>query len=444
MDSTKYTQSKKLFSEDQQYIPGGVNSPVRAFKSVGGTPIYIDHAKGAYLFDEDGNRYIDYVNSWGALMFGHAFSPVIESVQSIAMRGTSYGIPTRLETEIARLTVSMVPNIDKIRMVNSGTEACMSAIRLARGFTGKNKIIKFVGCYHGHADPFLIAGGSGLSTFGIASSAGVPPGAVSDTLLALYNSLRSVEMLFERYPGKIGAIIIEPVAGNMGCVAPQTDFLKGLRKLCNEHNALLIFDEVMTGFRLAKGGAQEYFGVNADIVTFGKIIGGGMPVGAFEAHAEIMDCLAPNGNVYQAGTLSGNPLAMSAGIQMLNALNADDQLYSRLEEKTDYLARKIAEVFAKTPIAFTINKVGSMISLFFDGDEIVDFQSALKADNRTFKKFFHGMLMEGIYLPPSPYESWFLSDALTYDDLDYTVKAIQRVAKILAKTPKKTTPICQG
>ena len=426
-----YQRSNQLFAEAEQVIPGGVNSPVRAFKSVGGTPIFIAKAQGAYLYDEDGNRYIDYINSWGPMILGHAYKPVVDAVTQRAALGTSFGTPTALETEIAKLAVSMVPNIEKIRFVNSGTEACMSAIRLARGYTARHKIIKFAGCYHGHSDSFLIQAGSGAVTFGSPNSPGVTPGTAQDTLLAQYNNLAQVEQLFEANPNEIAAIIVEPVAGNMGCVPPAAGFLEGLRAICDQHNTLLIFDEVMTGFRLAKGGVQELYGVQADIVTFGKVIGGGLPVGAFAARAEIMNLLAPLGPVYQAGTLSGNPLAMAAGLAMLQAINSDNVLFARLEQKTTYLADGIAKALTAYNLDFTINKVGSMISVHFDASPVVDFASAAKGDNPRFKQFFHGLLQEGIYIAPSAYETWFITDALSYHDLDHTIAAIQKVAATL-------------
>ena len=426
-----YQRSSQLFTEAEKVIPGGVNSPVRAFKAVGGTPIFVKSAKGAYLYDEDGNRLIDYINSWGPMILGHAYEPVVESIINRTKLGTSFGMPTALETEIAALAVSMVPNIDKIRFVNSGTEACMSAIRLARGFTNKDKIIKFAGCYHGHSDSFLIQAGSGASTFGSPNSPGVTAGTAKDTLLARYNDLENVADLIKANSNEIAAIIIEPVAGNMGCIPPSKGFLEGLRQLCTDNNILLIFDEVMTGFRLAKGGVQELYNIKADIITFGKVIGGGLPVGAFAAREEIMNHLAPLGKVYQAGTLSGNPLAMAAGLAMLKALNEDASIFTRLEEKTAYLEKGIREVLTENKIIFTINRVGSMISVHFDENPVVDFQSAAKGDNETFKKFFHGLLQEGIYIAPSAYETWFITDALTYEDLDYTIKAIGKVSKTL-------------
>ncbi len=426
-----YQRSSQLFAEAEKVIPGGVNSPVRAFKGVGGTPIFVKSAKGAYLYDEDGNRLIDYINSWGPMILGHAFQPVVDAVIEKAKKGTSFGMPTELETQIAALAISMVPNIDKIRFVNSGTEACMSAIRLARGFTKRDKIIKFAGCYHGHSDSFLIQAGSGLSTFGVPNSPGVTEGTAKDTLLANYNDIENVKAVFEANKNEIAAIIIEPVAGNMGCIPPKEGFLNDLRQLCNENYTLLIFDEVMTGFRLAKGGVQELSNVKADIVCFGKVIGGGLPVGAFAGRNEIMNYLAPIGPVYQAGTLSGNPLAMAAGLAMLEALNADNEIFKRLEEKTAYLERGIQKVLLDNDVVFTINRVGSMISVHFDERPVVDFQSAKNGDNDTFKKFFHGLLREGIYIAPSAYETWFITDALTYEDLDFTINAVNKVAKEL-------------
>jgi len=426
-----YKRSSELFVEACNVIPGGVNSPVRAFKGVGGTPIFVKEAKGAYLYDEDGNRLIDYINSWGPMILGHAYEPVVNAVIEKAKKGTSFGMPTALETEIAKLAVSMVPNIDKIRFVNSGTEACMSAIRLARGFTKRDKIIKFSGCYHGHSDSFLIAAGSGLSTFGVPNSPGVTEGTAKDTLLAAYNDIENVKALFEANKNQIAAIIIEPVAGNMGCVPPTKGFLEALREICLENGTLLIFDEVMTGFRLAKGGAQELYNIQADIVCFGKVIGGGLPVGAFAAREEIMNYLAPIGPVYQAGTLSGNPLAMVAGLEMLKALNADKEIFNRLDKKTAYLEKGIRKVLNENNIVFTINRVGSMISVHFDANPVFDFQTAKNGDNETFKKFFHGLLKQGIYIAPSAYETWFITDALSYDDLDFTINAIAEVAKEL-------------
>ena len=426
-----YKRSSELFADAEKVIPGGVNSPVRAFKAVGGTPIFAKSAKGAYVFDEDGNRYIDYINSWGPMVLGHAYPPVVDAVIEKAKLGTSFGMPTEMETQIAALAIKMVPGIDKIRFVNSGTEACMSAIRLARGFTKKDKIIKFAGCYHGHSDSFLIQAGSGAVTCGSPNSPGVTQGTAKDTLLAKYNDVESVNALVNANLGEIAAIIIEPVAGNMGCIPPKKGFLEAIRQICDEHNIVLIFDEVMTGFRMARGGVQELLNVKSDIVTFGKVIGGGLPVGAFAARAEIMNYLAPLGPVYQAGTLSGNPLAMAAGLAMLNALEKDNSVFQRLSEKTIYLENGIEKALSENGISFTINRLGSMISVHFDSTPVVDFESAAKGDNEIFKKFFHGLLDQGVYIAPSAYETWFISDALTYEDLDFTINAIEKVAKTL-------------
>ena len=422
----RYQRSSALFVEAKKYIPGGVNSPVRAFKAVGGDPIFIKEAKGAYLYDEDDNTYIDYIASWGPLILGHAHKPVLDAVIEKAKKGTSFGIPTEIETELAKLAVNMVPNIDKIRFVNSGTEACMSAVRLARGYTGKDKIIKFAGCYHGHSDSFLIQAGSGAVTFGSPNSPGVTQGTAKDTLLARYNDLEGVKALVKANKGELAAIIIEPVAGNMGCIIPTEEFINGLRTICTQEGILLLFDEVMTGFRLGKGGAQEALGIAADIVMFGKVIGGGLPVGAFAARDEIMSHLAPEGPVYQAGTLSGNPLAMSAGLAMLTELNTKPETFTSLAEKTAYLHKGIAEVLTKKGVPHQINRFGSMISVHFCEAPVVDFDSSAKGNNATFKKYFHGMLDQGIYLPPSAFESYFLNDAISYTDLDKTIAAVEK------------------
>lgn len=420
-----YQRSSALFEAAKNVIPGGVNSPVRAFKSVGGTPLFIKEAKGAYLFDEDENRLIDYISSWGPMILGHAKEEVIEAIKIQADKGTSYGIPTALETAIAELVVEAVPNIDKVRFVNSGTEACMSAVRLARGYTRREKIIKFAGCYHGHADAFLIQAGSGAVTFGAPNSPGVTQGTAKDTLLARYNDLSSVEELFHQHPEEIAAIIIEPVVGNMGCIVPQQGFLEGLRALCDQHQALLIFDEVMTGFRLALGGAQERLGVSADIVTFGKVIGGGLPVGAFAARSEIMKELAPDGPVYQAGTLSGNPLAMRAGLTTLELLKKDNDLFERLDDKTEKLHIGMQSLIEQKGLPHQFNRLGSMLSLHFTETPVMDFESAALGNNDHFKAYFHGMLKRGIYLPPSAFESYFLNDALSYEDIDTTLNAFE-------------------
>jgi len=420
-------RSKKLFEEAKKVIPGGVNSPVRAFKSVGGTPVFIKNAKGAYLFDEDNNKYIDFISSWGPMIIGHAHPEIIKAVNEQSNNGTSYGIPTELETKMAQLVVSLAPNVDKIRFVNSGTEACMSAIRLARGYTKRDKIIKFAGCYHGHSDSFLIQAGSGASTFGIPNSPGVTKGTASDTLLANFNDISQVKRLFNEYKNEIAAVIVEPVAGNMGCVLPQKEFIEDLRKLCSLNNTVLVFDEVMTGFRLALGGAQEILGIDADLVTYGKVIGGGLPVGAFGGKEEIMNFLAPDGPVYQAGTLSGNPIAMSAGYAMLKHLSLNKNIYESLQKKTSYLKKGMEEVMQATNLPFQINCLGSMISLHFTEDPVIDFLSAQKGDNTRFKNYFHGMLSQGIYLPPSAYESYFLNDAISFEDLDFTLKSFKKV-----------------
>lgn len=427
----RYNRSSALFAQAKKVIPGGVNSPVRAFKAVGGTPIFIKKAKGAYLFDEDGHRYIDFISSWGPLILGHGYKPVVEAVQKQADKGTSYGIPTALETKIAELATSMAPNIDKIRFVNSGTEACMSAVRLARGYTSREKIIKFSGCYHGHSDAFLIQAGSGAVTFGSPNSPGVTQGTAKDTLLANYNDIDNVTQLFEANEGEIAAVIIEPVAGNMGCIPPEPGFLEGLRYLCDQNDTLLIFDEVMTGFRLAAGGAQQLLGVDADIVTFGKVIGGGLPVGAFAAREEIMNFLAPEGPVYQAGTLSGNPLAMAAGLAMLTALDSQPEVFDSLADKTAYLHEGMKNILSKSRIDYQINRLGSMISLHFTDTAVKDFTSAAKGNNKRFTKYFHGMLKRGVYLPPSAFESYFLNDAISYKDIDTTLQAFSETLKEL-------------
>jgi glutamate-1-semialdehyde 2,1-aminomutase len=426
-----YKRSSELFKQAKEVIPGGVNSPVRAFKSVGGSPIFASKAKGAYVYDEDGNRFIDYISSWGPMILGHAHPNVINAISETAKKGTSFGMPTSLETDLAKLSLSMVPAMEKIRFVNSGTEACMSAVRLARGYTKKDKIIKFSGCYHGHSDSFLIEAGSGVVTFGTPNSPGVTNGTAKDTLIASYNDLDSVKALFENNVNQIAAIIIEPIAGNMGCVIPKDGFVQGLRNLCNENNSLLIFDEVMTGYRLAKGGAQELLGVEADIVTYGKVIGGGLPVGAFSSKNIIMKELSPTGSIYQAGTLSGNPLAMSAGLATLTELNNNNNIYQSLDDKTAYLEKGMYEILGKTNLDFKINRLGSMISLHFCSDDVIDFKSAQKGNNEIFKKYFHGMLKEGIYLPPSAFESYFLNDALSYNDIDFTLDSLKKVTKFL-------------
>jgi glutamate-1-semialdehyde 2,1-aminomutase len=416
-------KSRELFQRAQKSIPGGVNSPVRAFRSVGGTPLFIRKAKGSYLYDADGNKYIDYIASWGPMILGHAHEEVVKAIQERTSLSTSYGAPTELEIEMAELIKGMVPNVDLIRMVNSGTEACMSAVRLARGFTGKNKIIKFEGHYHGHADTFLVKAGSGVATLQIQTVPGVTSGVAQDTLTAPFNNLPVIEELVKKYKGEIAAIILEPVAGNMGCVLPEKGFLESIRSMCDKENIILIFDEVMTGFRLAPGGAQEKLGIQADLVTYGKVIGGGLPVGAFGGRKEIMEHIAPLGKVYQAGTLSGNPLAMIAGITTLKILKHNPSIYTELEEKTRYLHTGLDKVLKEKNIPFVINRFGSMISLHFSNQPVKDFETSSLSNMDRFNQFFHAMLEQGIYLPPSAFESWFLNNALTTRDLDETIEA---------------------
>ena len=420
-----YQRSSALFEEAYKYIPGGVNSPVRAFKSVGGVPIFMKSAKGAYLTDADDRTYVDYINSWGPAILGHTHPEVLEAVKLQAEKGFSFGAPTELETEIAKFIIENVPNIDQIRMVSSGTEACMSAIRLARGYTGREKIIKFEGCYHGHSDSFLIKAGSGAATFGNPNSPGVTSGTAKDTLLAKYNDIEQVEDLFRHNQGEIAAIIVEPVAGNMGCVLPENSFLQNLRKVCDENGALLIFDEVMTGFRLAFGGAQELYNVKADIVCYGKVIGGGMPVGAFAARNEIMNCLAPKGAVYQAGTLSGNPLAMRAGLTTLQLIKNNPNFYEKLNKTTETLDFEIGKILNEKGIAHKINRKGSMMSVFFHTNRVSNFEEAADSNHALFNNFFHQLLAQGIYLPPSGYETWFISDAINETEIDKTLEAVR-------------------
>ncbi len=420
------TKSQELFARAQKTIPGGVNSPVRAFKSVGGTPLFMERAKGAYMYDADGRRYIDYINSWGPMILGHAYEPVVKAIQEKSLGSTSFGAPTELEIEMAELIVSMAPNVDMVRMVSSGTEACMSALRLARGFTGRNKFIKFEGCYHGHADAFLVKAGSGVATFNIQTIPGVTAGVSVDTLTAPYNDIDAVEKLVAENAGQLAAIIVEPVAGNMGCIIPAPGFLEGLRAICEKEGIVLIFDEVMTGFRLAPGGAQQRLGVNADLVTYGKVIGGGMPVGAFGGKREIMQHISPSGNVYQAGTLSGNPIAMIAGYTMLRTLNDNPVIYKELDEKTEYLHKGLDKALSKGNLPFVINQLGSMISVHFSDKPVIDFSSAASANNTYFNRFFHSLLDQGIYLPPSAFETWFISAALTKEDIDETLRAVEK------------------
>lgn len=415
--------SKQLFESAINFIPGGVNSPVRAFKAVGGEPVFIARAKGAEMVDEDGNIFIDLINSWGPMILGHANEMIEHAIIDAVRRSPSFGAPTGMEVKMAQLITEMVPSIDKVRMVNSGTEATMSAIRLARGYTNREKIIKFEGCYHGHGDSFLIAAGSGAVTMGAPDSPGVTSGTAKDTLLAVYNDIDSVRSLVDSNPDQIAAIIIEPIAGNMGCVIPADGFLYSLRSICDQHGILLIFDEVMTGFRLARGGAQEIFGIRPDLTTLGKIIGGGMPVGAYGGKAEIMDNVSPAGPVYQAGTLSGNPVAMHAGFAMLNYLNDNPGVYQQLEQTTKDICEGIGENLKNLGLDLTINRIGSMFTLFFQSGEVLDFNSAKSSDQEKFGRYFNLMLNNGIYLAPSQFESLFISTAISQAHVDKIVRS---------------------
>lgn len=408
-------RSKALFDKAKQFIPGGVNSPVRAFRAVGGDPLFIKRADGAFIYDEDDNAYIELINSWGPMILGHNHPMIREAIVRALENGTSFGAPTAREVEIAELIISMVPSVEKVRMVNSGTEATMSAIRVARGFTGRDKFIKMEGHYHGHGDSFLISAGSGAITMGNPDSPGVTVGTAKDTLLAPYNSLEAIESLVAANPNEIAAIILEPVPGNMGLVLPKPGYLEGLRKICYREGIVLIFDEVMTGFRLAKGGAQELFGVTPDMTTLGKIIGGGMPVGAYGGKKEIMDFVSPSGPVYQAGTLSGNPIAMAAGLAMLRHLDSHPEVFLQLNAIGDSLVTGFRSVLDELGLNFTINQLGSMYTLFFTDQEVYDFETAKKSDTALFGRYFQAMLSRGIYLAPSQYESLFLSTALTED-----------------------------
>ncbi len=418
-----FDKSKKLFQEANKVIPGGVNSPVRAFKSVNGTPLFIAKGVGAKIYDADGNEFIDYIGSWGPHLFGHN-PPFIKKALSEALEnGTSFGAPTETEIKMAELVTELVPSVEMVRMVNSGTEATMSAIRLARGYTGKPKFIKFEGCYHGHADYFLIKAGSGALTLGVPNSPGVTEGNAKDTLVARYNDIDSVYELFDKNKNEIAAIIVEPIGGNMGVVPAKKEFLQALRKLCDEQNCVLIFDEVMTGFRVARGGAQEVYGINADLTTFGKIIGGGLPVGAFGGKREIMETLAPVGPVYQAGTLSGNPLAMAAGVAALTYIKNNPNIYSELEEKASWLENAFKENLNKLNKNFAMNRVGSMSCMFFTENEVTNFDDAVKSDVKLYAEYFHGMLKRGIYLAPSQFEAMFISTAHSNEMLEKTANA---------------------
>ncbi len=418
-----YTKSEKLFEEAKKYIPGGVNSPVRAFNSVGGTPLFIERGEGSRIYDADKNEYIEYIGSWGPHLFGHNPDFIMDALKKSLENGTSFGAPTELEIKMAKIITELVPSIEKIRMVNSGTEATMSAIRAARGFTNRNKFIKFEGCYHGHADYFLIKAGSGALTFGVPTSPGVTKANAADTLVADFNDIDSVKSLIQENKNEIAAIIIEPIAGNMGVIPADKKFLAELRTICNEEKIVLIFDEVMSGFRVAKGGAQEVYGIQPDMTTFGKIIGGGLPVGAFGGKKGIMDTLAPIGPVYQAGTLSGNPLAMSAGLAALTHIKENENLYNILEEKSKYLEDGLKENLKKLNKSFAMTRVGSMSCLFFTEDKVNNFSSALKSDAELYGKYFHKMLEKGIYLAPSQFEAMFVSTAHSTEDLDKTIEA---------------------
>jgi glutamate-1-semialdehyde 2,1-aminomutase len=417
------SRSKALFDKAKQFIPGGVNSPVRAFKAVGGNPLFIKKAKGAYLYDEDDNQYIDLINSWGPMVLGHANPLVEKAVHDALVNSPSFGAPTAREVEMAELICSIMPSIEKVRMVNSGTEATMSAIRLARGFTGREKIIKMEGCYHGHGDSFLIAAGSGALTFGTPDSPGVTSGTAKDTLIAPFNNLDAIQKLIDQNRNQIAALILEPVVGNMGCVPPNEGYLKGVRDLCTKHGIVLIFDEVMTGFRLALGGAQEIYGVQADLTTLGKIIGGGLPVGAYGGREEIMNRVSPAGPVYQAGTLSGNPLAMAAGIAMLQYLKAHPEVYKQLSEISNYIVKGLRDQLKKRSLKYSVNQVGSMFTLFFNESKIQDFDDAKTSDTAMYGKYFQAMLKRGVYLPPSQYEAMFVSAAIDKTIADQILEA---------------------
>ncbi len=420
------TRSEQLFERAVKRIPGGVNSPVRAYGAIGEAPRFIEKADGCYIYDVDGNRYIDYIDSWGPMILGHNFPAVKESVVKACENGLSFGCATEIEVEMAEFICENIPHIEMIRMVNSGTEAVMSAVRAARGFTGKNKIIKFAGCYHGHSDAMLVSAGSGVMTSGVPDSAGVPKGCTEDTMTAVYNDLSSVETLLSQAEGQTAAVIVEPVGANMGVVLPKEGFLKGLRELCDKCGALLIFDEVITGFRLAFGGAAEYLGVKPDLVTYGKIIGAGMPVGAYGGRKEIMEMISPAGAVYQAGTLSGNPIAMSAGLTQLKYLHAHPEVYKGLEEKGEKLYGGMKKILEEAGLSYQINHISSLASLFFTEEEVVDYQSAKTSDTKAFAEYFKGMLGMGIHMAPSQFEAMFLSDAHTDEAIEKTLDAVKK------------------
>ncbi|QDS35135.1 glutamate-1-semialdehyde 2,1-aminomutase [Brevibacillus brevis] len=421
-------KSTQLFAEAQHYIPGGVNSPVRAFKSVGGNPVYIAKGEGSHIFDVDGNSYIDYIGSWGPLILGHAHPRVLAAITEVAALGTSFGAPTERETEMAKLVCEIVPSVEVVRMVNSGTEATMSALRLARGYTRRNKIMKFEGCYHGHADSLLIKAGSGVATLGLPDSPGVPEGTAHNTITVPYNDLESVKLAFETFGDDLAAVIVEPIGGNMGVVPPQPGFLEGLREITEKHGALLIFDEVMTGFRVALGGAQELYGITPDLTTMGKVIGGGLPVGAYGGKREIMQQVAPAGPIYQAGTLSGNPLAMAAGLTTLQELSKPGA-YERLEKMSARLAEGLADNAKKLDIPHTLNRVGSMVCLFFTETPVVNYETAKTSDLERFSAYFNYLLEEGIMIPPSQFEGMFVSLAHTDEDIEHTIEASYKAMK---------------
>ena len=427
------SKSNKLFEEAQKYIPGGVNSPVRAFKSVGGNPVFIFRGEGSKIIDVDGNEYIDYIGSWGPHLFGHNPPFIKKTLLEATENGTSFGTPTELEVEMAKIITQLVPSVEMVRMVNSGTEATMSAVRAARGYTGKEKFIKFEGCYHGHSDYFLIKAGSGALTLGVPTSPGVTEGNAADTLLADYNDIDSVKNLITKNKNEIAAIIIEPIAGNMGVIKTKDKFLKELRTICDEEKIVLIFDEVMTGFRVAPGGAQEILGIKPDLSTFGKIIGGGLPVGAFGGKREIMETIAPSGPVYQAGTLSGNPLAMAAGFAALNHIKDNPGVYKILEEKSAYLEKGFKQNLKELGRTFAINRVGSMMCMFFIEGPVVDFKTAVKSDTELYGKYFHEMLKRGIYLAPAQFEALFVSTSHSTADLDKTILAHKESLKTLIR-----------
>jgi glutamate-1-semialdehyde 2,1-aminomutase len=429
----KFNKSEKAYKKACRSIPGGVNSPVRAFGGVGGTPVFISSGRGAYITDIDGNRYMDFVSSWGPLILGHAHPAVVSAIKKAAERGTTFGAPTELETEMAEQICKRIPSMEMVRLVNSGTEATMSAIRLARGFTGRDLIVKFVGCYHGHGDSFLIAAGSGAATLGIPNSPGVTAGTAKGTLIAVYNDTTSVDKLFHEFGNKIAALIVEPVAGNMGVVPPKPGFLEHLRSITKKNGSLLVFDEVITGFRLGNGGAQEYYGLKPDLTTLGKIIGGGLPVGAFGGKKEIMKELAPLGAVYQAGTLSGNPLAMAAGIAMLKEIERDKNFYKKLDQKAEYLADGMRQNCADTCVPCVLNRVGSMMTAFFTpASKVVDYDSAKTSDTKFYAKFFHACLNRGMYVAPSQFEAMFVSAAHSNKDIDQALRIHKEVLEALS------------